>query len=207
MSDFFHEQIPDSYVTHACIVMELANWHTYQVLTKRAKRMRELLRTDLSAFGDLAHIWWGVTVENRQHGLPRIEALRQTPAAVRFLSIEPLLEDLGALNLTGIHWVIVGGESGPRCRPMKPEWVRNIRDQCETASVPFFFKQWGGFPKRKYGRELDGATYNAMPAAKHTQAAGSSLRRVMIEEVNGWYPTQTEWIPLAMPLRAEAPSP
>src|SRR5207302_3724441 len=134
-----------------------------QVLTERSERLRDLLQTTLAAAAAAPHSWWGVSVENRKHGLPRIEHLRAAPARVRFLSIEPLLEDLGEINLGGIHWVIVGGESGAGARPLEKEWVLSIRDQCERARVPFFFKQWGGARKRNAGRELDGKTYDRMP--------------------------------------------
>src|SRR5262249_41100007 len=140
-----------------------ANWHTFQVLTKRAERMRDVLTGELQYAARHPHIWWGVSVENRRHGVPRIQVLQDTPLAVRFLSIEPLLEDLGRLNLRGIHWVIVGGESGPRARPMKLEWVLSIRDQCADAGVPFFFKQWGGVRKAKTGRLLEGKIYDQYP--------------------------------------------
>jgi len=112
---------------------------------------------------DQKHIWWGVSVEDRKYGLPRIEHLRNTPAAVRFLSVEPLLEELGEIDLAGIDWVIVGGESGPGARPIRKEWVVSIREQCKAAEVPFFFKQWGGTRKARYGRELDGRTYDEYP--------------------------------------------
>src|SRR4030095_2185832 len=124
-------------------VMVRENWHHYQVLTKRSERMRDLLRTKLSFAAEKAHLWWGVTGENRKHVLPRVEHLRSAAAAVRFLSIEPLLEDLGELDLGGIAWVIVGGESGAGARPMSRAWVISIRDRCARAGVPFFFKQWG----------------------------------------------------------------
>jgi protein gp37 len=163
MSDLFHEGVPVSYIQRVAEVMKVADWHTYQILTKRAKRMRKVLNQELSAYAGLPHIWWGVSVEDRKHGLPRIEEVRATPARVRFLSIEPLLEDLGKLNLTGISWVIVGGESGPGAREMKPEWVRAIRQQCGDAGVPFFFKQWGGVRKHETGRRLDGSTYDELP--------------------------------------------
>jgi protein gp37 len=143
--------------------MEQASWHTYQVLTKRHERMRELLRGSLAWLGVLPNVWFGVSVENRQDGLPRIDALRETPAALRFLSIEPLLEDLGPLDLRGMDWVIVGGESGPRARPMSEEWVISIRDQCRKTRVPFFFKQWGGTRKHETGRRLRGRTYDGFP--------------------------------------------
>ena len=163
MSDLFHDYIPDAYIAAAAKIMQLADWHTFQVLTKRSERMAQLLHTRLLAFAAESHIWWGVSVENRRHGLPRIEHLRSSPAAVKFLSVEPLLEDLGEIDLRGIHWVIVGGESGPRARPMQYEWVDNIRLQCASEGVPFFFKQWGGVQKAKHGRLFDGKTYDEMP--------------------------------------------
>ncbi len=163
MSDLFHEDIPDEYITDVTRVMHKANWHTFQVLTKRSERMRELLLTKLRAFAGEPHIWWGVSVENRKHGLLRIEHLRAAPVAVRFLSIEPLLEDLGQFDLRGISWVIVGGESGPGARPMEKAWVLSIRDQCRRANIPFFFKQWGGVRKKLAGREIDGKTYDEFP--------------------------------------------
>ena len=148
MSDLFHESVPDDYIETVARVMTTANWHTYQVLTKRSDRLRESLSTNLSFAADQPHIWWGVSVENRRHGLPRIEHLRDAPASMRFLSIEPLLEDLGTLNLRGIDWVIVGGESGPGSRPVEEHWILSIRDQCKRDKVPFFFKQWGGTRKK-----------------------------------------------------------
>jgi protein gp37 len=163
MSDLFHEEVPDEYILKVVRVMERASWHTYQVLTKRADRMGRLLQTNLRFAAELPHIWWGVSVENRKHGLPRVEHLRAAPAAIRFLSIEPLLEDLGTINLDGISWIIVGGESGCGARPMEKEWVCSIRDQCREARVPFFFKQWGGVRKKQAGRELDGETYDEFP--------------------------------------------
>jgi protein gp37 len=169
MSDLFQEGVPADYIAQVGRVMERASWHTYQVLTKRPARMRQLLAGDLSWLGALPHVWLGVSVENRRHGLPRIELLRSTPATIRFLSIEPLLEDLGRIDLTGIHWVIVGGESGPRARPMREGWVLSIRDQCRRANVPFFFKQWGGVRKSKTGRELRGRTYSTFPIPSGTE--------------------------------------
>jgi protein gp37 len=163
MSDLFQEEVPNDYILTVVKVMQLANWHTYQVLTKRSERMRDLLQTKLMQAADQPHIWWGVSVENRKHGLPRIDHLRAAPAKVRFLSIEPLLEDLGPINLEGIHWVIVGGESGRGARPMKEEWALAIRDQCQKAGVSFFFKQWGGVRKKQTGRKLDGKTYDEFP--------------------------------------------
>ncbi len=125
--------------------------------------MRDLLQSRLQFAAQCDHIWWGVSVENRKHGLPRIDHLRAARPRVAFLSIEPLLEDLGPLDLSHIHWVIVGGESGPGARLMHRDWVISIRDQCRRAKVPFFFKQWGGFHKSKTGRTLDGHSYDAMP--------------------------------------------
>jgi protein gp37 len=163
MSDLFHEDVPERYILAVARVMSMARWHTYQVLTKRAERMRRLLGTTLHFAATEPHIWWGVSVENRKHGLPRVDCLRSAPVAVRFLSIEPLLEDLGTVNLEGIHWVIVGGESGPGARPMKKEWVVSLRDQCVRGGTRFFFKQWGGVRKSAAGRRLDGKTYDEFP--------------------------------------------
>ncbi len=163
MSDLFHEEVPENYIAAVADVMVQADWHTYQVLTKRSDRMRDLLRDRLRCAAARRHIWWGVSVENKRHGLPRVEHLRSAPARIRFLSVEPLLEDLGALDLSGFHWVIVGGESGFGARAMKREWVISVRRQCRKQSVPFFFKQWGGVRKAKNGRTLDGRTYDEMP--------------------------------------------
>jgi len=163
MSDLFHERVPDSYILAVVRVMMTANWHTYQVLTKRSARLRALLNSVLGSASTAPHIWWGVSVENRKHGLPRIEDLQTAHAAVRFLSVEPLLEDLGALDLSEIHWVIVGGESGWGARPMRKEWVISVRDQCRDNGIPFFFKQWGGVRKAETGRRLEGRTYNQFP--------------------------------------------
>jgi protein gp37 len=164
MSDLFHEDVPESYIRAVCRVMVTAKWHTFQVLTKRSLRLKELLTGSVSFAADQEHIWWGVSVEDREYGLPRMTHLQETPARVRFLSIEPLLEDLGRFDLAGISWAIVGGESGPGARPMKKEWVVSVRNQCREARVPFFFKQWGGARKAKYGRLLDGRTYDEYPA-------------------------------------------
>jgi protein gp37 len=177
LSDLFHKKVPTAYIREVAQVMEQANWHTYQLLTKRSSRLRNLLRGTLRFAAKQPHIWWGVSVEDRAHGLPRIEHLRQAPAQVRFLSIEPLLEDLGTINLKGIHWVIVGGESGSGARPMRKDWVLSIRDQCEQARIPFFFKQWGGVHKNAAGRELDGRTYDAMPDIVRSPVASRAQRR------------------------------
>lgn len=164
MSDLFHEDIPDAYIESVCDVMLKGYWHTYQILTKRSERMKKLLLTKLGDAAKARHIWWGVSVEDKKNGLPRIADLQQAGAKVPFLSIEPLLEDLGSLDLSGIKWVIVGGESGHRARPINPDWVRRIRQQCDVAKVPFFFKQWGGVKKSQTGRLLDGRTYDAFPS-------------------------------------------
>lgn len=164
MSDLFHDGVSDDYIIEVARVMCRANWHTYQVLTKRAERLKELLNGKLAFAAGKPHIWWGVSVENKRCGLPRVVQLRAAKAKVRFLSIEPLLEGLDAINLKGIAWVIVGGESGAGARPMRKKWVVAIRDQCRKAKVPFFFKQWGGVRKSLAGRLLDGRTYDEFPA-------------------------------------------
>ncbi len=164
MSDLFQPGVPDAYIEAVCQVMVTAKWHTFQVLTKRLERLQQLLSGPLRFAAEQDHIWWGVSVEDRQYGLPRIADLQRTPACVRFLSIEPLLEDLGSFDLSNISWAIVGGESGPGARPMQKDWVISIRDQCREARVPFFFKQWGGVRKKKNGRLLEGRTYNEYPA-------------------------------------------
>ena len=164
MSDLFHPDVPEAYIADVGRVMREVRRHTYQVLTKRHERMRSLLAGPLSWMAALPNVWYGVSVENRRQGLLRLEALRQTPAALRFASVEPLLEDLGEIDLTGIDWVIVGGESGPGARPMEESWVLNVREQCQRDDVPFFFKQWGGVRKHLNGRLLRGKTYDELPA-------------------------------------------
>jgi protein gp37 len=163
MSDLFQEEVDTAYIAAVARVMQLAPWHTFQVLTKRADRMADLLSGELAFAAKLPHVWWGVSVEDKKHGVPRIAHLQRAPATTRFLSIEPLLENVGKLNLSGIHWAIVGGESGPGCRPMEEAWVLSLKRQCDAAGVPFFFKQWGGYPKGVLGRELQGMTYDASP--------------------------------------------
>jgi protein gp37 len=161
MSDLFHKDVPTAYILRVFDVMQRANWHRFQVLTKRADRLPEL---NLS-LPWMPNIWMGVSVENQKYSF-RIDHLRETNAAVRFLSLEPLLGPLPDLNLKGIDWVIVGGESGPGARPMKKEWVVEIRDQCVKANVAFFFKQWGGVNKKKTGRMLDDQTWDEMPTSR-----------------------------------------
>jgi protein gp37 len=186
MSDLFHEGVPDEYIDKVCRVMLAANWHTYQILTKRATRMAVLLQDKLRAAAKAPHIWWGVSVENRQHGLARIDQLRNAEPAVAFLSIEPLLEDLGPINLRSIRWVIVGGESGPGARPMAPEWVRHIHLQCRVQKVPFFFKQWGGVRKAETGRKLDGRTYDEYPAFSRNAVATSDQRTELLAALSNY---------------------
>ncbi|MGB8115994.1 MAG: phage Gp37/Gp68 family protein [Candidatus Sulfotelmatobacter sp.] len=164
MSDLFQDEVPDDYIEAVCQVMVKANWHTFQVLTKRSPRLKSLLNGRLRFAAEREHIWWGVSVEDRKYGLPRIADLQASAASVRFLSIEPLLEDLGAFHLSGVSWTIVGGESGPGARPMREKWVISIREQCREYGVPFFFKQWGGVRKAKNGRLLEGRTYDEYPA-------------------------------------------
>jgi protein gp37 len=166
MSDLFHEEVSDEFITQVFDVIRNTPQHVYQILSKRASRMAKYFENQVPP----KNAWLGVSVEDRKYGVPRIDELRKIQAEVRFLSIEPLLEDLGEIDLTGIHWVIVGGESGPKARPMKPEWVLNIQAQCEQASVKFFFKQWGRWgadgrkrSKKANGRHLYGKIWDEMP--------------------------------------------
>jgi protein gp37 len=158
MSDLFHEAVPLDFIQQVFGVMQRAHWHRFQILTKRSARLRKVA-TDLAW---PPNVWMGVSVEAERY-LPRISDLNTTGAAVKFLSLEPLLGPLPGLNLNGIDWVIVGGESGPGARPMREEWVLEIRDQCIASNVPFFFKQWGGVNKKRAGRVLQGRTWDAMP--------------------------------------------
>jgi protein gp37 len=166
MSDLFHEDIPDVFLDQVFDTIRATPQHTYQILTKRAYRLPEYFSSRQCP----QNVWLGVSVEDRSYGVPRIDYLRKVDARVRFLSVEPLLEDIGALNLAGIHWVIVGGESGAKARPMIPEWVDAVRRQCEAQEAAFFFKQWGGWGadgikrhKKANGRLLHGRTWNALP--------------------------------------------
>jgi protein gp37 len=158
MSDLFHIKVPCEFISKIFDVMSRTPQHIYQFLTKRAERLAEL--SDLMPWSK--NVWAGITVEATEYKY-RIELLRQTKANIKFLSLEPLLEDIGKLELTGVDWVITGGESGPGARPINVNWVRNIREQCIEQNVPFFFKQWGGFNKKKNGRLLDGKTWDEMP--------------------------------------------
>lgn len=181
MSDLFHTAVPDSFIINVASIMMEANWHTYQVLTKRAERLRDLLSGPLAFASQSPHIWWGVSVEDVKHGIPRIESLRRAPALTRFLSVEPLLEDLGQIDLTGIDWVIVGGESGRGARPIKKEWVLSVLKSCRKRSVPFFFKQWGGVNKKKNGRMLLGKTYDQFPAITRMPIPSRDERERMLK--------------------------
>ncbi|MEW8692658.1 MAG: phage Gp37/Gp68 family protein [Candidatus Thiodiazotropha endolucinida] len=167
MSDLFHEKVPDDFIRQAFEVIRQTPQHTYQILTKRAERLSIFFQS----YEAPKNAWIGVSVENKKDGLPRIDELRNIQAHIRFLSVEPLLEDLGKIDLRGIHWVIVGGESGPKARPMKQEWAINVQRQCEQQNVAFFFKQWGGWgadgrkrAKKQNGRMLMGKTWDEMPS-------------------------------------------
>jgi protein gp37 len=166
MSDLFHEDVPFGYIDKVFETISLASQHTFQILTKRSDRMAEYFKNKAAP----ENAWLGVSVEDQKYGVPRIDHLRTINAHIRFLSVEPLLEDVGVLDLSNIHWVIVGGESGKNARPMKVDWVESIRNQCEEAGVAFFFKQWGGWgvdgkkrAKKYNGRELNGRTWDDMP--------------------------------------------
>ena len=158
MSDLFHDKVPQSFIEDVFETMGRAKWHTFQVLTKRSSRLYKMA----PKLTWHRNIWIGVSVENMERQY-RIDDLRAIPAAVRFLSFEPLLENLESIDLTGVSWVIVGGESGPCARPLRSVWVRNIRDQCMSKNTPFFFKQWGGRKKKLAGRVLDGRTWDELP--------------------------------------------
>jgi protein gp37 len=164
MSDLFHEKIPLEFLIRVFGVMNKANWHVFQVLTKRAEYLEHI--APMLHWSE--NIWIGVSVESEEY-LWRIDHLRSVPSTVKFLSLEPLLGPLGNIDLQGIQWVIVGGESGPRSRPVKKEWITEIRDQCLKAGVKFFFKQWGGMNKKLAGRELEGRTWNEMPSRQKDQ--------------------------------------
>lgn len=160
MSDLFHDDVPLEFIQRVFATMKKADWHVFQVLTKRSERLLELSKH----LEWPENVWMGVSVENQKYTY-RIKDLAKTKAKVKFLSVEPLLGPIPRLPLSGIDWVIVGGESGPKAREMKPEWVEQIRDRCVERDVPFFFKQWGGVRKKKTGRELDGRTWDEMPVA------------------------------------------
>jgi protein gp37 len=163
MSDLFHKRVPRRFIGRVFDTMEKAEHHTFQILTKRSSLMRSFLRERYANSVPPGHMWFGVSVEDGRSKV-RVEHLRTSPAAVRFLSVEPLIGPIGKIDLCGIHWVIAGGESGPGARPMQIEWAREIRDTCETQNVPFFFKQWGGIRPKSGGRDLDGREWNDFPA-------------------------------------------
>jgi protein gp37 len=165
MSDLFHKEIPKQFIERVFDTMEAAPWHTFQVLTKRSSLMRNFLRERYSGRRAPFHIWFGVSVEDGTK-TSRIRHLREAPAGIRFLSIEPLIGSVGRLDLSGINWVIVGGESGPGARPMQRQWVREIRDQCRANDVAFFFKQWGGRTPKTGGRLLDGKEWSQFPTSR-----------------------------------------
>ena len=169
MSDLFHKKVPYSYVDQVFDTMEKANWHVFQVLTKRSSRLRDYINKRYVDRPAPAHIWLGVSIENGDKK-SRLKHLQDANAAIRFLSIEPLIGSVGDLNLGGIAWVIVGGESGPRHRPMQPEWAREVRDQCVDSNVAFFFKQWGGFRPKTGGRKLDGAHWSQYPRIRRSES-------------------------------------
>ena len=162
MSDLFHKKVPVEFIDQVFATMERAEWHTFQLLTKRSSIMRDYLARRYFSRTPPLHIWLGVSVEDAA-SKTRITHLRDAPAAVRFLSVEPLIGSLGPIDLTGIHWVIAGGESGPGARPMHIDWAREVRDQCGAQQVSFFFKQWGGTRPKSGGRELDGREWNDFP--------------------------------------------
>lgn len=162
MSDLFQKEIPKEFMGRVFDIMEQATWHTFQVLTKRSSLMRDFLRRRYGQGRGPTHIWCGVSVEDGTK-LSRVRHLRDAPAGTRFLSVEPLIAPVGRLDLTGVDWVIVGGESGPQARPMDAAWVRDIRDQCQASGVAFFFKQWGGFRPKSGGRVLDGREWSEFP--------------------------------------------
>jgi len=170
MSDLFHKNVSLDYIQQVFDVMRRASWHRFQLLTKRADRIAALDQHLLWA----PNIWMGVSVENGKYR-SRIDHLRATRATIKFLSLEPLLGPLQELDLRGIDWVIVGGESGPKARPMDPAWAKDLRDQCWRAKVPFFFKQWGGKNKKQAGRLLDGRTWDQMPASPATFACSGGI--------------------------------
>jgi protein gp37 len=172
MSDLFQEQVPFDFIAKVWRVMEQAHWHIFQILTKRPDRMRAILNT--KGFKVLPNVWLGTSIESADY-LDRLDELRHTPAKVRFISFEPLLGPIGDADLVGVHWAIVGGESGPRARPMERDWVRNIRRLCREQDVAFFFKQWGGFNKKRTGRRLDGRTWDEYPVHRSRRTRAASI--------------------------------
>jgi protein gp37 len=200
MSDLFQPEVPDAYIVDVVKVMVEANWHTYQVLTKRSERLTSMLKGPLCFASHYRHIWWGVSVEDKRYGLPRVKHLRKANAAVKFLSVEPLLEDLGDFDMSGLHWAIVGGESGRGARPMKKDWVERILQICRDDSVAFFFKQWGGVRKKVLGRKLHGRTYDEMPTIRQNAMPSREGRRAAARlwesRSAGWRLSRSDQAPL-----------
>jgi len=176
MSDLFHKGVPSEFVDQVFDTMEQATWHVFQVLTKRSSRLRNYINRRYTEHPAPAHIWLGVSIEDGSKK-SRALHLRETNASIRFLSIEPLIGPIGRIDLSGISWVIVGGESGPSHRPVKAEWVREVRDQCLRSDIAFFFKQWGGYRPKSGGRILDGAEWNQYPSDSNRSIATADLVR------------------------------
>jgi protein gp37 len=203
MSDLFQDHVPDKYIEEVVGVMVEADWHTYQVLTKRSKRLSDLLKTKLKFASESRHIWWGVSVEDRKYGLPRVKHLQAAPAAVKFLSIEPLLADIGDFDISGIDWAIVGGESGNGARPMETAWVERLLKLCRSEDVHFFFKQWGGVHKSTTGRILHGRTYDEMPEIHAKTMPDKKVRQAKALFWNNratrhWSSQPNDFVPLGM---------
>ena len=175
MSDLFHKEIPKEYIHRVFETMERADWHVYQVLTKRSSLMRRFVRERYPDGDAPSHMWLGVSIEN-DTALTRLRHLKETNASVRFVSFEPLLGSVGTVNLENIHWVIAGGESGPGARPVEADWVRELRDQCEFQHVAFFFKQWGGRTPKAGGNTLDGRQWMEYPKIERVLRSGEPLR-------------------------------
>lgn len=173
MSDLFHKGVPEEFVSRVWDTMERANWHTFQILTKRSSLMRNFLKRRYAGKSVPSHIWYGVSIEDGSK-ISRLRHLQAAPSGIRFLSVEPLIAPVGKLDLDGISWVIVGGESGPRARPIDLEWVRDVRDQCQQQSVAFFFKQWGGIRPKQGGRTLDGREWSEFPQDKTNSLAAAA---------------------------------
>lgn len=184
MSDLFHKLVPFTFIDSVFETMEVAHWHKFQILTKRSSRLRDYINARYRGTSAPANIWVGTSIEDCSKK-SRARHIQASNASVRFLSIEPLLGPIGDIDLGGIHWVIVGGESGPRARPMPVEWVREVRDQCKAANVPFFFKQWGGLRPKSGGRNLDGREWNEWPQVETANC--QTIRGVKDGDAKGDY--------------------
>lgn len=186
MSDLFYCKVPTEYIREIASIMLTANWHVYQILTKRSKRMQELLNGNDEIFRAAAqapHIWWGVSAENKKNGIPRIRDLQNTNTHMKWISFEPLLEDITPVDLSGIDWAVVGGESGAGARLVEKESVLNLQKSCDEQNIPFHFKQWGGVQKKKAGRMLNGKTYDERPERFIQPVPNSKDRKQIISEV------------------------